>query len=80
MKNVFYRKRFLGIDTAYLLQEWKAMFNASSLLPDVWAGITVALVALPLNLALALAAGVEPGVGITTAIIASIVTSLKICH
>jgi MFS superfamily sulfate permease-like transporter len=76
MKNVFYRKRFLGIDTAYLLQEWKAMFHASSLLPDVWAGITVALVALPLNLALALAAGVEPGVGITTAIIASIVTSL----
>ena len=69
-------KRFLGFDLPYLLTEWQAMCNPSSLFPDLWAGITVALVALPLNLALAAAAGVEPGIGIPTAIVASIITSL----
>ncbi len=52
------------------------MFSPSTMLKDVWAGVTVALVALPLNLALAIAAGVEPGVGITTGIIAGIVAGL----
>src|SRR5262249_32780005 len=36
---------------------------------------TVALVALPLNLALAISAGVEPGVGITTGIIAAVIAA-----
>ncbi len=67
---------FLGIDWPYLLAEWQSMFNRGSIVSDIWAGITVALVALPLNLALAVAAGVEPGVGITTAIIASVIASL----
>lgn len=68
--------KLLVIDLPYLLSEWRAMFVAGTLTSDIWAGITVALVALPLNLALAIACGVEPGVGITTAIVASIVTSL----
>jgi len=69
-------KRFLGIDMPYLWSEWKDMFNPLFMPADLWAGITVALVALPLNLALAIAAGVEPGVGITTAIVASVIASL----
>ena len=68
--------RILGMDFAYLIAEWKAALNPSTFLKDLWAGITVALVAVPLNLALAIAAGVEPGVGITTGIIASVIGSL----
>lgn len=52
------------------------MFNPSTMPKDLWAGTTVALVALPLNLALAVAAGVPPGVGIATGITASIIASL----
>ncbi len=63
-------------DRDYLLSEWKQMLNPKTIPQDLWAGITVALVALPLNLALAIAAGVEPGVGITTGIIAGIIGAL----
>jgi len=65
-----------GFDLAFLKQEWLDMFKAKTMVPDIWAGITVALVALPLNLALAIAAGVDPGVGITTGVIAGVIGSL----
>lgn len=52
------------------------MFNPATIPKDLWAGTTVALVALPLNLALAVAAGVPPGIGIATGIISSIIASL----
>jgi sulfate permease, SulP family len=65
-----------GFDLAFLNQEWRDMFNGKTMVPDIWAGITVALVALPLNLALAIAAGVDPGVGITTGVIAGVIGSL----
>ncbi|MBX9685872.1 MAG: SulP family inorganic anion transporter [Candidatus Obscuribacterales bacterium] len=68
--------RILGFDLSYLISEWKDMFASKTILSDLWAGLTVALVALPLNLALAIAAGVEPGVGIVTGIISSIITAL----
>ncbi len=42
---------------------------------DVISGIIVAIIALPLSMALALASGVEPQLGIYTAIISSIVTT-----
>ncbi len=71
------KKELLGIDYQYLFSEWKQMFaSESTVVKDIWAGATVALVALPLNLALAIGAGVEPSVGITTGIIAGIVGSL----
>lgn len=73
--NVTKQPRF-GFDLAFLRQEWMDMFNGKTFVPDIWAGITVALVALPLNLALAIAAGVDPGVGITTGVIAGIIGSL----
>lgn len=65
-----------GFDLAFLNQEWRDMFKGKTMVPDIWAGITVALVALPLNLALAIAAGVDPGVGITTGVIAGVIGSL----
>ncbi len=63
------------MDFPYLFSGWKEMVNPSSILADMWAGSTVVLVALPLNLALAIASGVEPGIGITTAIVSSIIVS-----
>ncbi len=66
-----------GIDYQYLFSEWKQMFSSGgTVVKDVWAGTTVALLALPLNLALAIAAGVEPNVGITTGIVAGIIGAL----
>jgi SulP family sulfate permease len=43
---------------------------------DVLAGITVAMVALPLSLAIAIASGASPGQGLVTAIVAGILISL----
>jgi carbonic anhydrase len=61
----------LGIPT--LLSDWKAFFSPKYFSADLIAGITVAFVAIPLSLAIALASGVTPGAGLITAIIAGIV-------
>ena len=45
-------------------------------LADLLAGLTVALVALPLSLAIAIASGADPAKGLTTAIIAGFMISL----
>ncbi|MFO0889096.1 MAG: SulP family inorganic anion transporter [Isosphaeraceae bacterium] len=64
------------VQIRYLLGEWRKMFRRESLIPDLVAGISVALVALPLSLAIATASGVEPGVGLITAIVGGIVVAL----
>ncbi len=51
-------------------------YNKGQALKDVIAGVIVAIIALPLSIALALASGVEPACGIYTAIAAGIVVSL----
>ncbi|MDP3460017.1 MAG: SulP family inorganic anion transporter [Hyphomonas sp.] len=43
---------------------------------DVFAGVTVAMVALPLSLAIAIASGAEPAAGLITAIVAGFLISL----
>ena len=45
-------------------------YNRSQFIKDVTAGIIVAIIALPLSIALALASGVGPEAGIFTAIVA----------
>ena len=50
-------------------------YNKGQLLKDVIAGIIVAIIALPLSIALALASGVEPACGVYTAIAAGFVVS-----
>lgn len=50
-------------------------YNRSQFVKDVTAGIIVAIIALPLSIALALASGVEPEAGIFTAIVAGFVIS-----
>jgi hypothetical protein len=59
-----------------LLREWREMFRPSSLLPDALAGVAVALVALPLSLAIASASGVSPRVGLVTAAVGGVVVAL----
>ena len=51
----------LDLGVRRLLPEWKRMLARKNLRDDVVAGLTVACVAVPLSLAIALASGVTPG-------------------
>ncbi len=51
-------------------------YSASQCVRDVVAGLIVAVIALPLSIALALASGVEPACGVYTAIAAGFIVSL----
>ncbi len=51
-------------------------YSASQLVNDIVAGIIVAVIALPLSIALALASGVEPACGVYTAIAAGFIVAL----
>ena len=51
-------------------------YSAAQLVKDLTAGIIVAIIALPLSIALAIASGVEPACGVYTAIAAGFVVSL----
>src|SRR4051812_33230329 len=59
-----------------LIPQWKALFSTKGLREDLIAGVTVACIAIPLSLAIALASGVEPALGLVSAIIAGIVCAL----
>jgi len=74
MKRLNFLHLNLGIPS--LLTEWKAMFSPRYLLEDSLSGLTVAFIAIPLSLAIALASGVQPEAGLVTAIIAGIACSL----
>lgn len=58
-----------------LFSVWK-MYTKAQFVKDLTAGIIVAIIALPLSIALALASGVEPACGIYTAIAAGFTVSL----
>lgn len=51
-------------------------YSANQFVKDLVAGVIVAIIALPLSIALALASGVEPQIGIYTAIVAGFLISL----
>ena len=57
-----------------LFTTWKN-YSKEQFIKDVIAGIIVAIIALPLSIALALASGVGPEQGIYTAIVAGFVIS-----
>jgi len=66
MKNFYLKPKLFSTIKGY---------TASQLLKDCIAGVIVAIIALPLSIALALASGVEPACGIYTAIAAGFVVS-----
>lgn len=51
-------------------------YSGSKLINDVIAGVIVAIIALPLSIALAIASGVSPEQGLYTAIIAGFIIAL----
>jgi len=60
-------------DTA---REWRDMFSRRTLAPNLAAGVTVTLIALPLNVALAIAAGLPPSAGLLSGAVAGMVGAL----
>lgn len=74
MKGVIDLRLDLGVRR--LLPAWRALLRAEHLREDVVAGVTVASIAVPLSLAIALASGVPPAVGLVTAICAGVVVAL----
>ncbi len=51
-------------------------YNGQQLIKDIIAGLIVAIIALPLSIALAIASGVSPEMGIYTAVVAGLVTAI----
>lgn len=66
----------LDLGLKRLLPQWRALLRREHLREDLIAGVTVACVALPLSLAIALASGVSPAAGVVSAIVAGIVCAL----
>ncbi len=59
-----------------LIGQWRGMLSKKYLADDMLAGVIVACVAIPLSLAIALASGVPPEIGLVTAIVAGIVCAM----
>ena len=57
------------------LSEWGDVFRSRALPSDVLAGLTVAAVALPLNLALAVASGVPPAAGLVAGAVGGLIAA-----
>lgn len=72
----FFKSLKLDLGLPGLVPEWKKLFSSRYLFNDISAGVTVACVAIPLSLAIALASGVPPAVGLVTAIIGGIICAL----
>lgn len=70
-KHAYIKNWDLGIRR--LWPQWKALLSTRYLREDILAGLTVACVAIPLSLAISLASGVTPEVGLVTAVVAGIV-------
>jgi carbonic anhydrase len=66
-------KPYLGF--GYLKKELATIFQRKYLLEDTFAGLTVTCIAIPLSLAIAMASGVEPGLGLISAIIGGIIAA-----
>lgn len=67
MKEFYLKPKFFSVLKGY---------TKNQLISDITAGIIVAIIALPLSIALALASGVEPACGVYTAIAAGFVVAL----
>jgi SulP family sulfate permease len=70
------RPGFAELYLPKLVTVWREGYGLSDLRADVIAGLTVAIVALPLSMAIAIASGVEPGRGLYTSVIGGFVVSL----
>src|SRR5438309_4210590 len=67
---------FVELFTPKLITVLREGYGAADLRADALAGLTVAIVALPLSMAIAVASGVSPERGLYTAIVGGFVVSL----
>jgi carbonic anhydrase len=74
MKGLFEVRLDLGVRR--LVPEYRVMLGRQHLREDVVAGLAVASVSIPFSLAIAMASGVPPGVGLVTAVVAGVVAAL----
>jgi len=81
-----YQRRYQEFSAAFPPLEWRAAaalresiaagYRLADLRADLFAGITVGLVALPLSMALAIACGIPPQYGLYTAIVGGAITAI----
>ncbi|CAM3487521.1 SulP family inorganic anion transporter [Corallococcus sp. ZKHCc1 1396] len=74
--TVFSKRPFWTQRAGELIHSWREMVHPSSLPADAAAGLSVACVALPLNVALATAAGLPASVGLVSGVVAGIMGGL----
>src|SRR3978361_624842 len=67
-----HRPTFAELFTPKLVTGLREGYGLASFRADVIAGLTVAIVALPLSMAIAIASGVTPDRGLTTAVIGGV--------
>src|SRR3954468_8036341 len=70
------RPTFTELYLPKLVTVWREGYGLSDFRADVFAGLTVAIVALPLSMAIAIASGVTPDRGLYTAVIGGFIVSL----
>ncbi len=70
------RQRQLGYFQRFWLNEWLPMFRFEHLAADLVAALSVTLVAIPLSLAVAVASGVAPQVGLISALAGGVLGAL----
>jgi SulP family sulfate permease len=70
------RPSFAELYLPKLVTVWREGYGLADLRADVFAGLTVAIVALPLSMAIAIASGVTPDRGLYTAVVGGFIASL----
>ncbi|MEZ2142429.1 SulP family inorganic anion transporter [Bradyrhizobium sp. DN5] len=70
------RPTFVELYLPKLVTIWREGYGVADFRADVFAGLTVAIVALPLSMAIAIASGVTPDRGLYTAVVGGFVVSL----
>lgn len=73
-----HRNHLLSLRFAFALRQsvMTGQYNKAAFVKDVFAGISVGIIAIPLSMALAIASGVAPQYGLYTAIIAGFIIAL----
>ncbi|WP_035710391.1 SulP family inorganic anion transporter, partial [Bradyrhizobium genomosp. I (2014)] len=70
------RPTFAELYLPKLVTVWREGYDGADFRADVFAGLTVAIVALPLSMAIAIASGVTPDRGLYTAVVGGFIASL----
>src|SRR3954452_6189843 len=70
------RPTFTELYLPKLVTVWREGYGVADFRADVFAGLTVAIVALPLSMAIAIASGVTPDRGLYTAVVGGFIVSL----